>query len=108
MGYLANWDDMTQYDNITIPEELRNMTRAHLDWQLQNCEAPKFDYRIQAVSTPAKDQLATVGSDDVAKFITSKKSDDDDWKDVQAKYEKGGVRKAIEEVNAKAKELGIN
>lgn len=107
MSYLATFGDDSQYDNTAIPEDIRTMSKEHLEWQLENAKAPQYEWVLGGLNTPTKDKVVLDGNADMIQFILSDKSEEEAWQEIIAKYEAQGYNNLVDEVNAAAKELGI-
>ena len=107
MSYLATFGDDSQYDNTTYPEDIRTMSKEHLEWQLANAKAPQYEWVLGGLTTPSKDKVVLEGGVDMVQFILSDKSEEEAWQSIVAKYEAQGYNNLVDEVNAAAKELGI-
>ena len=106
---LAEWDQGFAYDlNCpVIDKNLRPTAVSYMDWVKENTKIPDFDIRLTYMSTPSKDKFAILDHDDLLKVMISKESAEKSWSDIVNAYKANGLDKVIEEVNAKAKEMGI-
>ncbi|WP_169090667.1 hypothetical protein [Paenibacillus sp. PL91] len=79
----------------------------YIDWIMNNTKVPDYDIRLTYMSTPAKDKFTVFDHDDLLNIMLSKYSAEQSWQKVVDSYKAKGLDKMIEEVNAKAKEEGI-
>lgn len=109
ISWLADWDFDSYADvNLSpeIPVAYKEISAA--DREKYNAAVKKDNIAITILPTPAKLKLAITWTDTFAQIITSK----DDVETAFAKFIKDsnnkGLEKAIEEVNQKAEEMGLN
>jgi putative aldouronate transport system substrate-binding protein len=91
-----------------IDKTIRKDAVDYMDWVIKNSKIPEFDIRLTYMSTPAKDKFMVLDHDDMLKVLLSKDSAEKTWTDIVNGYKAKGLDTVISEVNAKAKEMGIN
>ncbi|MNZ63920.1 Lipoprotein LipO precursor [compost metagenome] len=107
---LVAYETSDRYDisNPAIAHEgLRQDAVDYIDWILNNTKVPDYDIRLTYMSTPTKDSFTVFDHDDMLKVMLSKDSVEKAWQAIVDGYKSKGLDKMIEEVNAKAKEEGI-
>ncbi|OBZ11390.1 extracellular solute-binding protein [Bacillus sp. FJAT-26390] len=107
---LVAYETASNYDMnspIISNEEIRQEAVNYIDWIMNNTKIPDYDIRLTYMSTPAKDKFTVFDHDDLLNIMLSKDSAEQSWKKVVDGYKAKGLDKMIEEVNAKAKEEGI-
>ncbi|WP_211746218.1 extracellular solute-binding protein [Paenibacillus sp. Marseille-Q4541] len=107
---LASLDTSDAYnmDNPTIGnEKIRQEAVDFINWSLENTNTPDYDIRLTYMSTPTKDKFTIFDHDDLLKIMLSTEPVDKMWTDIVNGYKAKGLDQMIEEVNAKAKEEGI-
>jgi putative aldouronate transport system substrate-binding protein len=107
---LAEWDQGYAYNmnSPAIDKTIRKDAVDYMDWVIKNSKIPEFDIRLTYMSTPAKDKFMVLDHDDMLKVLLSKDSAEKTWTDIVNGYKAKGLDTVISEVNAKAKEMGIN
>lgn len=88
-------------------KDIRQEAVNYIDWSLKNSKVPDYDIRLTYMSTPTKDKFSVLDHDDLLKLMLSKDPVDKVWDGILKDYKAKGLDKMIEEVNAKAKEQGI-
>ncbi|MGO4545991.1 extracellular solute-binding protein [Paenibacillus sp. 2TAB23] len=107
---LVAYETADRYDlsNPSIGDEgLRQDAVEYVDWVLNNTKVPEYDIRLTYMSTPTKDSFTVFDHDDLLNVMLSKDSVEKSWQKIVDGYKSKGLDKMIEEVNAKAKEQGI-
>ncbi|WP_337099883.1 extracellular solute-binding protein [Paenibacillus sp. YIM B09110] len=107
---LVAYETSDRYDvsNPAIAHEgLREDAVEYIDWILNNTKVPEYDIRLTYMSTPTKDSFTVFDHDDLLKVMMSKDPVEQSWQKIVDGYKSKGLDKMIEEVNAKAKEQGI-
>lgn len=100
--------DAYRMEDPTISnKEIRQEAVNFVDWSIKNSKVPAYDIRLTYMSTPTKDKFSVLDHDDLLKVMLSKEPVDKVWGDILNGYKSKGLDKMIEEVNAKAKEQGI-
>ncbi|MGO4107682.1 extracellular solute-binding protein [Paenibacillus sp. YAF4_2] len=100
--------DRYNISNPAIADEgLRQDAVDYVDWILNNTKVPEYDIRLTYMSTPTKDSFTIFDHDDLLNVMLSKDPVEKSWQKVVDDYKSKGLDKMIEEVNAKAKEEGI-
>ena len=90
-----------------VDTSIRQEAVNYIDWVLENTTIPDYDIRLTYLSTPAKDKFAVLDHDDLLNVMLSKDPVEKAWEKIVNDYKAKGLDKVIEEVNAKAAELGI-
>ena len=76
-------------------------------WHDNNAKIVNYNYDIVFMSTPAKDRLSRVNiNDEIVKIILSEKSVEEAYNDMIDRLNENGLQEAINEVTAKAAQLG--
>jgi len=107
---LVAYETADRYDmnNPSIGHEgLRQDAVDYIDWVINNTKVPEYDIRLTYMSTPTKDSFTVFDHDDLLNVMLSKDSVEQSWQKIVDGYKSKGLDKMIEEVNAKAKEQGI-
>ncbi|MDQ6422153.1 extracellular solute-binding protein [Paenibacillus sp. LHD-117] len=100
--------DRYEMNNPAIAHEgLRQDAVDYIDWILNNTKVPDYDIRLTYMSTPTKDSFTVFDHDDLLNVMLSKDPVEKTWQKIVDDYKSKGLDKMIEEVNAKAKEQGI-
>lgn len=103
-----NTSDAYNMDNPTIAnKEIRKEAVEFIEWSMKNAKVADYDIRLTYMSTPTKDKFSVLDHDDLLKVMLSKEPVDKVWNDILNVYKGKGLDQMIEEVNAKAKEAGI-
>ncbi|QNK60283.1 extracellular solute-binding protein [Paenibacillus sp. PAMC21692] len=107
---LVAYETSDRYD-ISHPaiadEGLRQDAVDYIDWILANTKVPDYDIRLTYMSTPTKDSFTVFDHDDLLNVMLAKEPVEQAWQKIVDGYKSKGLDKMIEEVNAKAKEEGI-
>ncbi|MWV47258.1 extracellular solute-binding protein [Paenibacillus sp. HJL G12] len=112
-GFLMNlvtYNTSNAYDmnNPTIANKtIRQEAVDYIDWSIKNSKVPDYDIRLTYMSTPTKDKFSVLDHDDLLNMMLSKDPIDKAWENTLNNYKAKGLDKMIDEVNAKAKEQGI-
>lgn len=107
---LVAYETSDSYDMnnpLIANESIRKEAVEYIDWVLKNTKVPDYDIRLTYMSTPTKDKFTVLDQDDLLKVMLSKDPVEKAWNDILKSYKAKGLDKMIEEVNAKAKEAGI-
>lgn len=113
MAFLRNLVAYETSDSYTLDspaignEAIRKEGVEYIDWVLNNTKVPEYDIRLTYMSTPTKDKFTVLDHDDLLNVMLSKDPVEKVWGDIVKSYKAKGLDKMIEEVNAKAKEEGI-
>lgn len=103
-----NTSDTYAMDNPTITnKKIRQEAVDFIDWSIKNSKLPDYDIRLTYLSTPTKDKFSVLDHDDLLKVMLSKEPVEQAWNGILNNYKSKGLDQMIEEVNAKAKESGI-
>src|SRR5690606_5504069 len=81
--------------------------REHVDYSLETSSTPAFNMQLTYLSTPTKDSFTIFDSEDMIRVMLSEEPVETVWQDIINGYKEKGLDTMIEEVNAKAMELGI-
>jgi putative aldouronate transport system substrate-binding protein len=112
MSYLACWTgDLLQYEDPTIPLEIRQLCVPERDNRVANWKDPQINWAVQAIDVPEKQEAAAISfDDDWVRFImdTSGKADEDLYAEMKANWDANGYAAAVNAISAKAGELGID
>lgn len=108
---LASWGNANEYDMnsplITDAAE-RQYAVDWINWVKQNSKVPDFNPQLTMMSTSTKDKFSILDHNDMLKVMLSQETVEKAWGDIVNNYKTKGLDKMIDEVNAKAKEMGIN
>ena len=74
---------------------------------MENGYLPKYYDEVKYLSTPKKDTFVCESSDDLLQIMMGTDPVDEMIEDLMEKYEKKGLSEMLEEVNAAAKDAGI-
>ncbi|MBM7568813.1 putative aldouronate transport system substrate-binding protein [Paenibacillus sacheonensis] len=109
LANLLDWDGMFKLNpaNVSITPEGQAAQHELLDYSMQMTKKQDYDGRLTDLSTPTKDSFTIFDSDDMIRVMISKLPVETIWQEIVDGYKAKGLDKMIEEVNAKAKELGI-
>ncbi|MFC7677876.1 extracellular solute-binding protein [Paenibacillus sp. GCM10028914] len=110
MVNLVTYNTSAAYDmdSPTIAnKEIRQEAVDFIDWSTKNSKVPDYDIRLTYMSTPTKDKFSVLDHDDLLKVMLSKEPVEQVWNEIVNGYKSKGLDKMIEEVNAQAKEAGI-
>ena len=100
----ASWDMESPSAN---PQEYRDLdVQRHQD-AVENGTLPKYYDEVKYLSTPKKDTFVYETSDDLLQIMMGTDPVDEMIEDLMQKYEKKGLSEMLEEVNAAAKDAGI-
>ena len=89
------------------PQEYRDLdVQRHQD-AVENGTLPKYYDEVKYLSTPKKDTFVYETSDDLLQIMMGTDPVDEMIEDLMQKYEKKGLSEMLEEVNAAAKDAGI-
>ncbi|NQX68693.1 extracellular solute-binding protein [Paenibacillus alba] len=108
---LATWETPYAMDDANdqswVNKDLQKDAIAYMKFVKANTKIPDFSPELTLVSTPAKDKFSVINSDLLIKIMAGKEDVEQMFnKEVDA-YKGKGLDKVIEEVNAKAQQLGI-
>jgi len=108
---LATWEKPYTIDDPNdqswANKDLQKDAISYMEFVRANTKIPEFSPELTLVSTPAKDKFTVIHSDLLIKIMAGKEDVEQMFnKEVEA-FKGKGLDKVIEEVNAKAQELGI-
>ena len=92
---------------VLVDEKIRQEAVNYIDWVIDNTTVPEFYPELTYVSTAAKDMFTVLDHDDLLNIMMGSDPVEDMWNDILASYEAKGLSTMIEEVNAKAAEMGL-
>ena len=106
---LLSWDLMFMLDPSYshISPQGHQAQREHVDYSLETSSTPAFNMQLTYLSTPTKDSFTIFDSEDMIRVMLSEEPVEMVWQDIINGYKEKGLDTMIEEVNAKAMELGI-
>jgi len=90
-----------------IDKTIRPIAVEYLERVKKNTKIPEFDIRLTYMSTPAKDKFVIFDHEDLLTVMFAKEPVEVIWNNIVESYRQKGLDTVIEEVNAKAKEMGI-
>ncbi len=103
-----NNDSVYKMDSVVIVnEKIRQEAVNYVDWLKENTTVPEFYPELTYVSTPTKDTFTVLDHDDLLNIMMGNEPVENMWNDILASYEAKGLSTMIEEVNAKAAEMGL-
>ncbi len=107
---LVEFDNAYQYDpnNSTMDPAVHEAAIKDLEHARQVTKQPDYEVKLTDISTPTKDKFSVLDYEFMLKIMAGKDPVEKMWADVLKEYEAKGLSKMIEEVNAKAKEMGLN
>ncbi|WP_162462982.1 extracellular solute-binding protein [Paenibacillus psychroresistens] len=109
MFNLLDWDGMFKlnpaYTNVSA--EGHQALQELIDFSMKTTTKQTFDRRLTYLSTPTKDGFSIYDNDDMVKVMLSSKPVEVIWQEIIDGYKAKGLDKMIAEVNARAKEMGI-
>lgn len=107
---LVEFDDQFQYDpnNFTFDPAILKAAQDNLEYSRKVTKLPDYEVKLTYVSTPTKDKFSILDHDFMLNIMMGKEPVEKMWNDLLKDYESKGLSKMIEEVNAKAKEMGLN
>lgn len=110
LGQLVEFDNQFQYDpnNFTFDTAVREAAVANLQVAKAETKLPDYEIKLTDVSTPTKDKFTIFDHDFMLNIMMGKEPVEAMWDKLLKDYEAKGLSKMIDEVNAKAKELGLN
>lgn len=110
LSTLLSWDGMFKIgpDYTSISEECQKAQTEFIEYVLKETIKQEYNIRLTYFSTPTKDGFTIFDSDDMFRVMISNKPVEKEWQDIIDEYKQKGLDKMIEEVNLKAKEMGIN
>ncbi|MFD0671184.1 extracellular solute-binding protein [Cohnella sp. GCM10027633] len=109
LSNLLEWDGMSKIDPAYagISPGAHRLQMELLDYSMKMTTPQPYESRLTMLSTPTKDGFSIFDSDDMIRVMISKLPVEVIWQDIVNGYKAKGLDKMIEEVNAKAKEMGL-
>ena len=109
LSSLAMWNPESWDGSFpsTIPAEYRALNDARHEDAVQNGTLPEYYDSVMFLSTPLKDAFAYNTNDDLLQIMMGSEPVEKMVDDLLASYEAKGLSDMLDEVNAKAAELGI-
>lgn len=110
LGQLVEFDNQFQYDpnNFTFDPAVLDAAQKDLAIAKQETKLPDYDVKLTYVSTPTKDKFTILDHDLMLNVMLGTEPVEAMWDNILKDYESKGLSKMIEEVNAKAKDMGLN
>ncbi|BBI35453.1 extracellular solute-binding protein [Cohnella abietis] len=110
LANLLHWDGMFKLseDFAGISAEAHEAQQEFINYSMSMTSKQEYDNRLTQMSTPTKDGFTLFDSEDMIRVMISKLPVEVIWNDIINSYKAKGLDKMIREVNAKAKEMGIN
>ncbi len=107
---LVEFDNQFQYDpnNFTLDPRVVEIGREDMEVVRKETKIPEYQPQLTYVSTPTKDKFTIMDHDFLLNIMMGNKPVGQMWENVKKEYEAKGLSRMIDEVNAKAKEAGIN
>lgn len=107
---IVEFDNAYQYDpnNFTMDPAIVKAAQDDLQHAKEVTKQPDYEVKLTHISTPTKDKFSILDHDFMLKIMAGKEPVEKMWNDVLKEYEGKGLNKMIDEVNEKAKELGLN
>ncbi|MFC5402773.1 extracellular solute-binding protein [Cohnella soli] len=106
-SYLTEWSGTSIATNPLIPQTLRDMSEANFQWMMQNAKPVDTDLRLNFIDYPSRTKAVEQFDVDLVKAVLSKNAEET-WNKITQGYMNGDYKTIVEELNAKAKEMGIN
>lgn len=104
---LAMWNWYDDKKPTTTPQEYRDLSKARHEEALEKGTIPKYYDSVMLLSTPLKEKFIFEPENDLLKVMAGSEPVDKMVDDLLANYESKGLSEMLDEVNAKAAELGI-
>ncbi|MCD9024999.1 extracellular solute-binding protein [Cohnella silvisoli] len=110
LANLLDWDGMFKLKPgyVGLSPEAHKAQQELLDYSMKMTSKQNFEIRLTKLSTPTKDSFTIFDSDDMIRVMISKLPVEVIWQDIINGYKEKGLDRMIAEVNAKAKEMGID
>lgn len=110
VGALVEFDDQYQYDpnNFTMDTAIREAAVKDLEYAKSVTREPDYEVRLTYASTPTKDKFTIFDHDFMLNIMMGNEPVEKMWEDLLKDYEAKGLSKMIDEVNEKAREMGLN
>ncbi len=106
---LLDWDGMFTLnpDYTGISPEAKEAQLELVDYSMRTTRKQMYEPKLTQLSTPAKDGFTIFDSDDMIRVMISDLPVETAWQTIIDGYKEKGLDRMIEEVNARARELGI-
>ncbi len=106
---LLDWDGMFKLnmDYVGISPKARTAQRVLVDYSMRETRKQAYEPRLTQLSTPTKDGFTIFDNDDMIRVMISDLPVEAAWQEIIDGYKEKGLDRMIEEVNARARELGI-
>jgi putative aldouronate transport system substrate-binding protein len=110
LGQLVEFDDQYFYDpnNSAVDASIREAAVKDLEVAKSETREPDYEVKLTYVSTPTKDKFTIFDHDFMLNIMMGNKPVEDMWNSLLKDYESKGLSKMIDEVNEKAKAMGLN
>jgi len=106
---LLDWDGMFKLnpDYVGITREAKEAQRELVDYSMRETRKQAYEPRLTRLSTPTKDGFTIFDSDDMIRVMISDLPVEAAWQTIIDGYKEKGLDRMVEEVNVRARELGI-
>ncbi|MFC4598418.1 extracellular solute-binding protein [Cohnella hongkongensis] len=106
---LLDWDGMYKLDPdyVGISPEAKEAQRELIDYSMRMTRKQIYEPRLTQLSTPTKDGFTIFDSDDMIRVMISDLPVEAAWQTIIDGYKEKGLDRMVEEVNVRARELGI-
>jgi len=106
---LLDWDGMFKLnpDYVGISPEAKEAQRELVDYSMRTTRKQSYEPKITQLSTPTKDGFTIFDSDDMIRVMISDMPVEAAWQAIIDGYKEKGLNRMIDEVNVKARALGI-
>jgi len=94
-------------DYVGISPKARTAQRMLVDYSMRETRKQDYEPRLTQLSTPTKDGFTIFDNDDMIRVMISDLPVEAAWQEIIDGYKEKGLDRMIEEVNARARELGI-
>jgi ABC-type sugar transport system, periplasmic component len=106
IGFLCKWSGSDVYTYPFQNPALQKKSKEMLDWHLANAKPVNTDLRLNFIDYPSRGIVTEDFATDIIKCVMSNDAEKT-WRELVAGYLANGYSKIIEDMNAKAAELGI-
>ncbi|MFB9276450.1 extracellular solute-binding protein [Cohnella cellulosilytica] len=106
---LLDWDGMYALnpDYAGISQGAKEAQRELVDYSMRTTRKQEYEPKLTQLSTPTKDGFTIFDSDDMIRVMISDLPVEAAWQTIIDGYKEKGLDRMIEEVNARAGELGL-
>lgn len=106
INYMAEWSGSNQYKMPTIPKDMRDMSKAALDWNLKNAKPINTNLMLGFLEYPSKAKATELFYNDLIKAIMSSDAEKT-YREIIKNYKANGYDQVIKDFNAAAKSAGM-